>query len=132
MAEGLLEHLGGHRFEVYSAGSEPAGYVHSLAVQVMREIGIDISDHTSKPLNQFLGQPFDYVITVCDRANEACPFMPGHYKRLHRDFFDPAKAEGTEQEKLAVFRQVRDEIKAWLVEIFDIGDVDRHDKADAG
>lgn len=121
MAEGLLEHLGGHQFAVYSAGSEPAGYVHPLAIQVMREIGIDIADHTSKPLHQFLGRPFDYVITVCDQANEGCPFMPGEYTRLHHAFFDPAKAEGSDQEKLAAFRQVRDAMRAWLVELFDIG-----------
>ena len=120
IAEGLLKHLGGDRFEVYSAGSEPAGYVHPLAIQVMQEIGIDISNHTSKHLNQFLEQPFDYVITVCDQANEVCPFMPGDYKRLHRGFFDPAKVKGTDQEKLTAFRRVRDEIAAWLVESFDL------------
>ncbi|RME43594.1 MAG: arsenate reductase ArsC [Chloroflexi bacterium] len=111
MAEGLIRHLGGDRFEVYSAGSNPAGYVHPLAVQVMAEIGIDISRHRSKHMNQFIDEPFDYVITVCDAAAEACPVFPGPAQRLHWPFDDPAKAEGSEGQRLAVFRRVRDEIR---------------------
>ncbi len=111
MAEGLLRHLGGSRFEVYSAGSDPAGYVHPLAAQVMAEIGIDIGQHRSKHMNQFINEPFDYVITVCDAAAEACPVFPGPAQRLHWPFDDPAKAKGSEDQRLAVFRRVRDEIR---------------------
>jgi arsenate reductase len=111
MAEGLLRQLGGDRFEVYSAGSDPAGYVHPVAIKVMAEIGIDISRHRSKHMNQFIDEPFDYVITVCDAAAEACPLFPGPAQRLHWPFDDPAKAEGSEDQRLPVFRRVRDEIR---------------------
>jgi arsenate reductase len=120
MAEGLLRHMAGDRFAVYSAGSDPAGYVHPLAVRAMAEIGIDISHQQSKSMYQFLGQPFDVVLTVCDHANEVCPFFPGDYRRVHRDFYDPGRASGTEEERMAVFRRVRDEIRDWLRELFNL------------
>ena len=110
MAEGLLRRLAGNRFEAYSAGTEATG-VRPQAVDVMNEIGIDISGQQSKTLQQYLGQPFDYVITVCDAANEACPVFPGAKQRLHWSFEDPAAAVGSEEERLMVFRTVRDDIK---------------------
>ena len=106
MAEGLLRHLAGDRFEVYSAGTE-ATFVRPQAIKVMSEIGIDISGQKSKTLEEYLGQPFDYVITVCDAANEACPVFPGAKRRLHWSFEDPAAAVGSEEERLGVFRSVR-------------------------
>ncbi len=110
MAEGLLQHLGGEHFEAYSAGTE-ATHVRPLAMKVMHELGIDISGQESKTLERYLGQPFDYVITVCDTANEACPVFPGARRRLHWSFEDPAQATGTEEERLRVFRSVRNQIK---------------------
>jgi arsenate reductase (thioredoxin) len=110
MAEGLLRELGGDRFEVHSAGTE-ASLVRPLAIQVMDEIGVDISAQESKTLNRYLGDPFDYVVTVCDEANEACPFFPGAKERLHWSLPDPSAAEGTEEERLVVFRSVRDQIR---------------------
>ena len=110
MAEGLLRHDAGNRFEVASAGVEPS-HVRPHAIEVMREVGIDISNHRSKSVNEFTGEDFDYVITVCDNANERCPLFPGNTKRIHWSFDDPAAAEGEEPEKLAVFRRVRDEIR---------------------
>jgi arsenate reductase len=118
MAEGWLRAHAGDRFEVFSAGSQPAGYVHPGAVAAMREIGIDISGQTCKSMLQFIGQPFDDVITVCDTAAENCPVFPGPARRYHRDFADPAQAPESEQP--VVFRRVRDEIAAWLVELFDL------------
>lgn len=115
MAEGWLRLHGGDRFEVFSAGSEPSGKVASGAIAAMHEIGIDISGHRSKSMLEFVGQPFDVVITVCDNAAENCPVFPGPGRRFHRDFTDPAKAPRDEQ--TAVFRRVRDEIAAWLTEI---------------
>lgn len=109
MAEGLLRHLAGDRFEAFSAGTE-ATRVRPLAIMAMEEIGIDISGQESKTLDRYLDQPFDYVITVCDDANEACPFFPGAQSRLHWSFEDPSKAEGSEEERLEVFRSVRDRI----------------------
>ncbi len=109
MAEGLLRHLAGDRFEAMSAGTE-ATRVRPLAVRVMDEIGVDISGQESKTLERYLGEPFDYVITVCDDANEACPVFPGAKHRLHWSFEDPSRAEGSEEERLAVFRAVRDRI----------------------
>jgi len=109
MAEGLLRQMGGDRFEVASAGVSPTR-VRPEAIAVMREIGIDISNHYSKSVEQFSGQEFDYVITVCDNANEQCPVFPGRTQRLHWSFDDPAAAEGDEDARLAVFRRVRDEI----------------------
>jgi arsenate reductase len=115
MAEGWLRAHAGDRYEVFSAGSMPTGRVHPGAVAAMREIGIDIGWHTSKSMMQFVGQPFDYVITVCDSAAEACPVFPGGGRRFHRDFTDPAGAPESDQP--AVFRRVRDEIAAWLGEL---------------
>jgi arsenate reductase (thioredoxin) len=113
MAEGLLRDLAGDRFEATSAGKE-ATHVRPLAVRAMEEIGIDVSAQESKTLDRYLEEPFDYVITVCDDANEACPFFPGAANRLHWSFEDPSKAEGTEEERLAVFRSVRDRIRERL------------------
>ena len=113
MAEGLLLHLGGDRFEAFSAGTE-ATQVRPLAIRAMQELGIDISGHESKTLHRYLGQPFDAVITVCDDANEACPVFPGAGRRLHWSFEDPSKATGAEDEQLATYRRVRDEIRACI------------------
>jgi arsenate reductase (thioredoxin) len=110
MAEGMLRNLAGDRFEAFSAGTE-ATHVRPLAIRVMGEIGIDISGQESKTLERYLQESFDYVITVCDDANEACPFFPGAQSRLHWAFEDPSKAEGTEEERLEVFRSVRDRIR---------------------
>lgn len=104
----------GDLINVQSAGSNPAGYVHPLAIEVMREIGIDISDHHSKHLNEFLAQPIETVITVCGNADQACPIFPGQLNRHHWGFDDPAHATGSEEEKRAVFRRVRDEIRRVL------------------
>ncbi len=114
MAEGLLRHDGGERFEVYSAGTK-ASIVRPEAIQAMREIGIDISQHRSKQLDEFWGQEFDYVITVCDHANEVCPVFPGKTRRIHQSFEDPpAPGVGTDEYRLSIFRRVRDEIRTWL------------------
>ena len=109
MAEGLLGASGGQRFEVASAGTHPTD-VNPLAIRVMREIGIDISPHRSKPVDEMIGREFDYVVTVCDNARESCPVFPGDAKRIHWSFEDPAEAVGTEEDQLWVFRRVRDEI----------------------
>ena len=111
MAEGFLCHLAGDRFEAHSAGTE-ATYVRPLAVRAMAEVGMDISQQESKTLERYLGELFGYVITVCDDANEACPIFPGAKERLHWSFPDPSRATGTEEERLKVFRAVRDEIRA--------------------
>lgn len=113
MAEGWLRHLAGERFEVHSAGTE-ATRVRPFAIQVMAEVGVDISRQESKTLVRYLGQPWEAVITVCDQANEACPFFPGASQRLHWSFPDPSLAVGTEAEQLAVYRQVRDAIRAHI------------------
>ena len=110
MAEGLLRNLAGDRFEVMSAGTE-ATHVRPLAIRAMEEVGVDISAQESETLARYLREPFDHVITVCDEANEACPFFPGASERLHWSFPDPSKAEGTDEERLQVFRRVRDEIE---------------------
>jgi len=111
MAEGLLRHLAGDRFEAYSAGMEVT-YVRPLAIQAMGELGIDIASQESKTLDRYLGQPFDAVITVCDQANEACPVFLGATERLHWSFPDPSRATGTEEEQRAIYRGVRDAIHA--------------------
>lgn len=113
MAEGLLRHDGGGSFEVESAGVEPS-HVRALAIEAMHEVSIDISGHRSKSVDEFTGQEFDYVITVCDNANERCPLFPGKTKRIHWSFEDPAAAEGEEAARLAVFRRVRNEIRERL------------------
>lgn len=110
MAEGLLRHLAGDRFEVHSAGTE-ATQVRPPAIEAMRELGIDISEHESKTLDRYLAQSFDAVITVCDQANEACPVFLGAQRRLHWSFPDPSQARGTEDEQMALYRQVRDAIR---------------------
>lgn len=111
IAEGILRAAAGDLVNVQSAGSKPAGFVHPLAVKVMAEIGIDISGHRSKPLAEFLDQPIHTVITVCGNADAACPIFPGQANRHHWPFDDPAKATGSDEEILACFRRVRDEMR---------------------
>jgi len=111
MAEGILRAAAGDLVDAQSAGSKPAGYVHPKAIEVMKEIGIDISAHTSKHMNDFLDKQVDTVITVCGNADQACPMFPGQVHRYHWGFDDPAHAAGTEEEILGQFRRVRDEIK---------------------
>lgn len=110
MAEGLLKHLAGDRFEVFSAGINPTS-LNPLAKKVMAEIGIDISKQKSKSAKGFLSNQFDYVITVCDNARESCPVFPGKYKKIHWNLQDPASVQGTEKEKLLVFREIRNKIR---------------------
>lgn len=112
LAEGILREALGAGYRVASAGSKPAGYVHPLAIRVMSEIGIDLSSHTSKHADEFVDQGVETVITVCGNADQACPLYPGLVNRHHFPFDDPAHATGTEEQQLAVFRRVRDEIKA--------------------
>ena len=111
MAEALWESLSKGNWQSESAGSKPSGYVHPLAIQAMQELGIDISANESKSLDQFRNESFDLVVTVCDNAKESCPFFPGAKQTLHWPFDDPADATGTDDEKMVVFRRVRDEIK---------------------
>src|SRR5688572_18780176 len=115
MAEGLLRHLAGDRFEVASAGTE-ATSVRPEAIEAMAELGVDISGQSSKTLERYLEEPFDQVVTVCDDANETCPVFPGAKSRLHWSFRDPSRAEGSEEERLEVFRKVRDEIQGRIRE----------------
>lgn len=117
MAEGYLQHFAGTDARVRSAGIETHG-VNPRAIQVMREDGIDISHHTSNNVDEYLDIPFDYVITVCDHANEVCPVFPSNAKKLHHNFPDPAKAKGSEEEILNAFRNVRDEIKQWCFSFY--------------
>ncbi len=109
MAEGLLRHEAGDRFEVASAGTKP-NHVRPEAIAVMKDIGIDISQHRSKSVDEFIGQPLDFVITVCNSAKESCPVIPGAVRRLHRPFEDPAAVEGSEEVRKAAFRRIRDQI----------------------
>jgi len=111
MAEGILRAAANDLFEVYSAGSKPAGYVHPTAIEVMSEIGIDLSAHTSKSLEQYLDAGIHTIVTVCGNANEACPVFPGMVNRYHWGFEDPADATGSEEEILEEFRNIRDQIK---------------------
>jgi arsenate reductase len=113
MAEGLLRHLAGDQMEVASAGTKPS-IVNPYAIEAMKERGIDISNHRSKHLNEYLSQPFDYVITVCDNAAETCPMFPGKAERIHWSFPDPAAVEGTDEQKRASFRQTRDALEKTL------------------
>jgi arsenate reductase len=113
MAEGILRHDAGDRFEVASAGTKPST-VRPEAIAVMNEIGIDISAHRSKSVDEFADQDFDYVLTVCDNAKETCPIFPGHASRFHRNFADPAAFEGPDEARVAVFRRVRDEIRDYF------------------
>lgn len=110
MAEGFLRHMAGDRFEAYSAGVKPTA-VNPLAIKVMAEIGIDISKHRSKSMMEFIDQSFDCVITVCGNAQKTCPVFPGEHKKVHWDLEDPVASEGNEEDKLKVFRKIRDEIK---------------------
>src|SRR5208283_5621923 len=109
MAEGLLRHDGGGRFEVFSAGTKPS-HVRLEAIAAMQEIGIDISGQRSKSVDQFAGQVFDYVITVCDHARESCPVFPATTKRIHWSLEDPAAVQGSEEQRLAEFRRIRDQL----------------------
>jgi arsenate reductase len=118
MAEGLLRHLGGSRFEAVSAGTRPVG-LNPGAVAVMDELGIDISGHTSKHVDSLAGEDFRHVITVCDNARETCPVFPAAVNTLHWSFDDPAGASGTQEERMAVFRRVRDEIRARIQKFLD-------------
>jgi arsenate reductase len=111
MAEGILRAAAKDRFQVASAGSSPAGYVNPLAIKALAEIGIDISGHRSKHMDEFLSQKVETVITVCGHADQACPIFPGQVNRYHWGFDDPAHTVGTETEKMAVFRRVRDELR---------------------
>ena len=111
MAEGILRAVAGDILEVHSAGSSPAGYVHPKAIAALSEIGIDISEHTSKHMNEFLDRDIETVITVCGNADQACPVFPGQVNRHHWPFDDPAHAEGSEDEVMSQFRRVRDEIR---------------------
>lgn len=113
MAEGLLRHDAGDRFEVESAGTKPSR-VRPEAIAVMKEVGVDISGHRSKSVDEFRDQKFDYVLTVCDNAKESCPIYPGHANRLHHSFQDPAAVEGSEEERLAAFRAVRDQMREYF------------------
>jgi arsenate reductase len=113
MAEGLLRHDAGDRFEVFSAGTKPS-HVRPEAVTVMRDLGIDVSGHRSKSVDEFADQNFDYVLTVCDSAKESCPVFPGKAVSLHHNFEDPAALAGPEEARLNLFRRVRDELRAYL------------------
>ena len=113
MAEGLLRYNAGDKFEVASAGTSP-GRVRPEAIAVMKELGIDISTHRSKSVDEFADVCFDYILTVCDNARESCPIYPGHANRLHHSFEDPAAVVGSEAQRLSAFRRVRDEIRAYL------------------
>jgi len=113
MAEGLLRDMAGDKFEVYSAGVEPTS-VHPLAKKVMKEIGIDISGQQSKSVDEFLDKEFDYVITVCDNARQTCPFFPGNHELLHWSLEDPAIALGSEEERLLMFRKIRDQLRDYI------------------
>ena len=114
MAEGLLRHFGGDAYEVRSAGSHPNGYVSPLAIEAMRETGIDISAHRSKSVSEFADHHFDTVITVCDSAAEECPVFAGAPERIHWSIWDPGAATGSREEKLAAFRSVRDDLASRL------------------
>jgi arsenate reductase (thioredoxin) len=131
MAEGLLRYFGNGKFEVYSAGTNPS-FVHPLAIEAMNEIGIDISWHRSKSVMEFIGQSFDYVITVCDKAKESCPTFPGDVKRIHWSFEDPAEASGTKEERMRVFRKVRDQIKEHILSFINEVAMKREEENAAG
>jgi arsenate reductase (thioredoxin) len=115
MAEGLLRHDAGDRFEVFSAGTKPS-HVRPEAIAAMRELGIDISDQRSKSADEFTGQQFDYILTVCDNAKESCPIFPGKTLTIHHNFEDPAALQGSREERLAAFRRVREGLREYLRE----------------
>ena len=114
MAEGWLRELGGDRVGSLSAGADPSGYVHPFAIRVMQEAGVDISSHRSKSIEEFLADPPELIVSVCEQAERSCPAFPGRVERRTWPFDDPARAEGSEDEKLAFFRRVRDEIREWI------------------
>jgi arsenate reductase len=120
MAEGLLRYDAGDGFEVFSAGTKPSS-VRPEAVAAMRELGIDISGHRSKSVDEFDGQRFDYVLTVCDNAKESCPVFPGTTAAIHHSFEDPAAVQGPDEEKLAAFRRVRDRLRTFLADFPNVG-----------
>lgn len=128
MAEGILRHAAGDILDVHSAGSKPAGYVHPMAVAALEEIGIDISANRSKHMNDYLNREVETVITVCGNADQACPMFPGQLNRHHWGFDDPAHAKGTDEEVMAVFRRVRDEIRR----VFEAYAAGRRDQLGAG
>jgi arsenate reductase len=113
MAEGFMNALLGDHYEAWSAGTDPS-VVNPFAAKVMAEVGIDLSAHHSKGLEDFLDREWDYVVTVCDSANEACPLFPGGKERIHKGFRDPGGIDGGDEEKLILFRQIRDQIRAWI------------------
>jgi arsenate reductase (thioredoxin) len=117
IAEGLLKNLYGDRFDAFSAGTKPSS-VNPYAIEAMKEIGIDISNHRSKSMDEFRGTKIDYVITVCDNAKESCPFFPDGARYLHKSFNDPSQFKGTEEEILSAFRQIRNDIKEWIEKTF--------------
>lgn len=121
IAEAWINHLFADRVEAHSAGHMPSGYVHPLAIKVMGEVGIDIHDARSKHMDEYLGQAFDKVITVCDPARDACPVYPGKMERIHQPFEDPSFVVGSEEAKLAAFRKTRDEIRNWVDALFRYG-----------
>jgi len=118
MAEGLMKHMYGDYYEVFSGGTEPS-VLNPYAVKTMQEIGIDISHHYAKSIDEFLDEKFDYVITVCDQAKDSCPFFPGAKNYIHKGFTDPSRFKGREDEILSQIRKVRDEIKDWIKQVFD-------------
>jgi arsenate reductase (thioredoxin) len=118
MAEGLLRARYGDRYEAFSAGTEPRG-VNPLAARAMAEIGIDLSGHRSESIEVYAGRQMDYVVTVCDSARESCPYFPAQKEIIHRSFPDPSAATGTDEEKIEIFRRVRDAISGWIDERFD-------------
>jgi arsenate reductase (thioredoxin) len=119
MAEGLLKNLAGNKFDAYSAGVNPTS-VHPLAKKVMKEIGIDISGQESKSVDEFLDKEFDFVITVCDNARQTCPFFPGNHELLHWSLEDPAIALGSEEERLLIFRKIRDQLSDHIQRLINI------------
>ena len=119
MAEGWVNSLLKERWEAHSAGTSPAERVHPLAVRVMAEVGIDLSGRSPQRVDRFVREPWDLVVTVCDSAKETCPFFPGHVERRHISFSDPASAQGDEDDRLAVFRRVRDDIRARLLPVLE-------------
>jgi arsenate reductase len=117
MAEAFLNNIYGDRYTAFSAGSDPSG-IDPLVITVMRETGMDVSGHQSKSLNDFSGQEFDYVITVCDNAKESCPYFPGGTIHIHKSFSDPSNFKGSPDAAITEYRKVRDEIKNWLEKEF--------------
>jgi len=123
MAEGIFRELGKGQWESHSAGSIPSGYVHPLAIQAMKDRGIDISSGTSKSVSEFDGQDFDLVVTVCDHANQACPHFPSAKRRAHWPFDDPVDASGNDEAKMLVFARIRDEIERQVTEFLEAEDM---------